>query len=133
MDFADVRACLEKDGWPIEVVSETTISSVFRGGGERKFTLFIHREAEYMTFAVIPFLHMPKEEDAAQAVAARLLRLNRDMNMAKFSTDEDDDVILSVEYRIEDLDPSEVRDAVDVLSFYAEKYRAELTTLAGAS
>ena len=36
------------------------------------------------------------------------------------------DVILSVEYPLADLDPSEVRDAVDVLSFYAEKYRAEV-------
>ena len=38
-------------------------------------------------------------------------------------------MVLSVEYPIEDLDPSEVRDAVDVLSFYAEKYRAEVHAL----
>src|SRR5262245_52173502 len=132
MDFAEVRACLEKDGWPIEVVSDTTIRSFFRGG-ERIFPLFIHRETDYMTFAVIPFLKLPREDDAVQAVLGRLLRLNRDMNMAKFSIDEDDDVVLSVEYRVEDLDPSEVRDAVDVLSFYAEKYRAELQGLAEPS
>ena len=51
--------------------------------------------------------------------------------MAKFSVDEDGDVILSVEYRIENLDPSEVRDALDVLSFYAEKYRADLQAVVG--
>jgi len=132
MEFADVRACLEKDGWPIEVLSDVTIRSFFRGG-ERIFPLFIHRESEYMTFAVIPFLKLPKDDEDVHAVLGRLLRLNRDMNMAKFSIDEDDDVVLSVEYRLEDLDPSEVRDAVDVLSFYAEKYRAELLTLAGPS
>ena len=46
--------------------------------------------------------------------------------MAKFSVDEDGDVVLSVEYPLADLDPSEVRDAIDVLSFYAEKYRVEV-------
>jgi hypothetical protein len=59
----------------------------------------------------------------------RLLKLNREINMAKFSIDEDGDVVLSVEYRIENLDESEVRDAVDVLVVYAEKYHAEVLSL----
>lgn len=132
MNFAEVRACLQKDGWPIEEVSENTIRSRFRGG-DRIFPVFIHLEPEYVTFAVIPFVKLPKELEIAQVVVERLLRLNRDMNMAKFSVDQDDDVVLSVEYRLEELDPSEVRDAVDVLSFYAEKYRAEVLTLTGGS
>jgi hypothetical protein len=41
-------------------------------------------------------------------------------------------VVLSVEYRLEDLDPSEVRDAIDVLSFYAEKYQPEMRRLAAS-
>jgi hypothetical protein len=48
------------------------------------------------------------------------------MNLAKFSVDEDGDVVLSVEYRRDDLDASEVRDALDVLSFYAEKHYPEI-------
>ena len=39
------------------------------------------------------------------------------------------DVVLSVEYPRAELDPSEVRDAVDVLSFYADKYVAQITEL----
>ncbi len=38
--------------------------------------------------------------------------------------------MLSVEYRLADLDPSEVRDAVDVVSFYADKYYEEVGRLA---
>lgn len=132
MNFADVRACLEKDGWPIEELSETTIRSRFRGG-DRIFPVFIHLEPEYVTFAVIPFVKLPRDLEAEQVVVERLLRLNRDMNMARFSVDEDGDVVLSVEYRLAELDPSEVRDAVDVLSFYAEKYRAEVLALMGES
>ena len=131
MNFTELRACLEKDGWPIEDVSETTLRSCFRGGG-RMFPVFIHREPEHVTFAVIPFLRLPEDDEVTgDAIVDRLLRLNREMNLAKFSVDEDGDVVLSVEYRLEDLDPSEVRDAIDVLSFYAEKYQPEMRLLVG--
>lgn len=128
MNFADVRACLEKDGWPIEVVSESTLRSRFRGG-ERIFPVFVHLEPSYVTFAVIPFARLPDDEEVAEEVIDHLLHQNREMNMAKFSVDEDGDVVLSVEYPIQDLDPSEVRDAIDVLSFYAGKYHAEVGEL----
>jgi hypothetical protein len=124
MTFDDVRACLEKDGWPIDLVSEVTLRSRFRCG-DRIYPVFVHLETEYATFAVIPFARLPADE-TGDLLAERLLEINREMNMAKFSVDEDGDVVLSVEYPLRDLDPSEVRDAVDVLSFYAEKYRGEV-------
>src|SRR5262249_5735325 len=96
---------------------------------DRIFQVFVHLEPEYVTFAVIPFVHLPPAEEG-EPMADRLLELNREMNMAKFSVDEDGDVLLSVEYPALDLDPSEVRDAVDGLSFYAEKYRREVEDLA---
>jgi Putative bacterial sensory transduction regulator len=126
MTLDDVRSCLEKDGWPVDVVSEVTMRSRFRSG-DRIFPVFVHLEPEYATFAVIPFARLPTDE-SGDVLADRLLVLNREMNLAKFSVDEDGDVILSVEYPLADLDPSEVRDAIDVLSFYAEKYRAEVQT-----
>jgi hypothetical protein len=128
MTFDEVRACLEKDGWPIDVVSEVTLRSRFRSG-DRIYPVFVHLEPQHATFAVIPFVRLPMDE-SGDLLAERLLEINREMNMAKFSLDEDGDVILSVEYPLGDLDPSEVRDAVDVLSFYAEKYRAEVQRMA---
>jgi hypothetical protein len=130
MTFDEVRACLERDGWPVDTVSDVTMRSRFRSG-DRIFPVYIHLEPGYVTFAVIPFSKLPHDE-VGDTMAERLLALNREMNLAKFSVDEDDDVVLSVEYPIEDLDPSEVRDAVDVLSFYAEKYRAEVHALSQA-
>ncbi len=131
MRFDELRACLEKDGWPVDVVSDVTMRSRFRSG-DRVFPLFVHLEPEYATFAVIPFARLPADE-GGDVLAERLLVLNREINLAKFSVDEDGDVILSVEYPLADLDPSEVRDAVDVLSFYAEKYRAEVEAAANSS
>jgi len=130
MKLADVKACLEGDGWPVEPLSEVTVRSRFRGN-DRVFPLFVHIEPPFITFAVIPFAKLPTDEGDAEALLKRLLRLNREINLAKFSVDDDGDVVLSVEYRLEDLDPSEVRDAVDVLSFYAGKHHGEVTSLAG--
>lgn len=128
MTFAELRAFLESAGWPLDELSQTTMRSRFRVG-DRVFHIFIHVEPRHVIFAVIPYAHMPDDQNDADVLAERLLRYNREMNMAKFSVDEDGDVVLSVEYRIDDLDPSEVRDALDVLTFHAEKYRGEVERL----
>ena len=125
MNFDEIRALLEKDGWPVEVMSASTMRSRFRGT-DRIFRLFVHLEELFVNLAVIPFARLPDDERAAVGLMKRLLQLNREINMAKFSVDEDGDVVLSVEYRLEHLDPSEVRDAVDVLSFYADKHFGEI-------
>ena len=67
-----------------------------------------------------------RHPDKAEKLYERLLHLNGEMLMSRFSLDEDGDVLLSVEFPIVDLDPSELRDALDVLSVYAARYHAEL-------
>jgi Putative bacterial sensory transduction regulator len=129
MTLDDIKACLEREGWPVEVVSPDTLRSDFQGGA-RVFPLFVRLTPPFVLFAVIPFVKLPLDPDEGESLLRRLLRLNREMNMAKLSADEDGDVILSVEYRIEDLDPSEVRDAVNALSFYASKHYDEVHELA---
>src|SRR5262249_46659724 len=61
MTFDDVRACREKDGWPIDVVSDVVLRSRFRCG-DRIYPVFVHLETEYATFAVIPFARLPSDE-----------------------------------------------------------------------
>ena len=129
MNLDEIRACLTADGWPVEVLSETAMQSKFRGKA-RIFPMLIHVDGTFVTFAVLPYARAPEDPDDAEDLLRRLLHLNRQMNLAKFSLDEDDDVVLSVEYRLADLDPSEVRDAVDVVSFYADKYHEEIGRLA---
>jgi len=129
MNLDEIRACLTADGWPVDVLSETTIQSRFRGKS-RIFPMLVHVDGAFVTFAILPYVRAPEDPDDADDLLRRLLRFNRQMNLAKFSMDEDGDVVLSVEYRLADLDPSEVRDAVDVVSFYADKYHAEVAELA---
>jgi hypothetical protein len=129
MTFEEIKTCLEREGWPVEIVSVDTMRSDFQGA-DRLFPLFVRLAPPFVLFAVIPFVRLPEELEDGDALVRRLLRLNREINMAKFSADEEGDVILGVEYRLEDLDPSEVRDAVNALSFYANKYYAEVQQLA---
>ncbi|MDI3286969.1 YbjN domain-containing protein [Polyangium sp. 15x6] len=130
MTLDEIRAVLEAQGWPVERLSEATLRSRFRSK-DRIFPLFVHLEPLFVTFAVIPYARLPEEPDTAEALMTRLLKLNREINLAKYSVDDDGDIILSVEYRIEHLDPSEIRDAVDVLSFYADKHHQDVHKLAG--
>ena len=129
MTLDEIGSCLTADGWPVEALSATTIQSRFRGKA-RIFPMLVHLDGAFVSFAVLPYAHAPDDADDAEDLLRQLLRYNRQMNLAKFSIDEDDDVVLSVEYRLADLDPSEVRDAIDVVSFYADKYYEEVAKLA---
>lgn len=129
MTLEEIRTCLHADGWPVEAISPTTLQSRFRGKA-RIFPMLVHLSEKLVTFAVLPYAHAPEDAEDAEDLLKQLLRYNRQMNLAKFSLDEDDDVVLSVEYRLADLDPSEVRDAVDMVSFYADKYYEEVGKLA---
>ena len=132
MKLDEIGTCLAADGWPVEVLSETTVQSRFRGK-TRVFPMLVHTDGAFVTFAVLPYARAPEEPEDADELLRQLLRWNRQMNLAKFSIDEDDDVVLSVEYRLADLDPSEIRDAVDVVSFYADKYHDEVGALLAAA
>jgi hypothetical protein len=69
----------------------------------------------------------PTENQAA--VHRRLLEVNWILNGCKFAVDEDGDVILLTELLAEDLDPSELRQAVGAIVDASEQYYEELTGL----
>ena len=81
-------------------------------------------------FAVLPFLRSPEAQETADALYEKLLELNQQLMMAKFSIDDDLDIALSVEYPTADLDRSELDDALDTLTYYADKHYLELKALA---
>jgi hypothetical protein len=78
---------------------------------------------------VLPIVRLPADDSKADLLYKRLLKLNGEILLARFSLDEDGDVILSVELPVTDLDASEIRDALDVLSVYAERHQGELRQL----
>jgi hypothetical protein len=130
MNFEQIVEYLETNGWPVERLGEQTARSRFTGDA-RSFPFFVHTDSTYLTLLCVPYARLPVEEPRAKALMDRLLHMNRDLNMAKFAVDDDGDVVLAVDYPLADLDESEVRDALDMLSYYANKHWVEVNALAG--
>lgn len=129
VDQGAIEALLQAGGWPCDRITDDTWRSHFRGR-RASFPFLVRWDPEgYLTFAIVPFLKSPEEQDKAEALYAKLLELNHALLMAKFSIDDDLDVVLSVEYPVEELDKSEFVDALDVLGYYADEHYDELRAL----
>lgn len=130
LDATGVATLLARGGWPCARVAEGMWRSVFQGRGA-SFPFFVRVDpAGWVAFAIVPFLKSPSEQPKATQLYSRMLELNHQLLMAKFSIDDDLDVVLSVEYPTAELDESEFVDALDVLSYYAERHYDELRSLA---
>jgi hypothetical protein len=124
-----VASLLRGGGWPCDQITPDTWRSHFRGKRSSfPFLVRIDRNG-YITFAIVPFLKSPENAPKAAQLYRRLLELNQDLLMAKFSIDDDLDVVLSVEYPTRELDKSEFDDALDVMSYYADRHYEELRQL----
>ena len=131
LDANTVRELLERGKWPCDRIAPDTWRSHFRGK-RASFPFYVRiDDAGYVNFAIVPFLKSPEEPEAQHKLHTRLLELNHQLLMAKFSIDDDLDVLLSVEYPTAELDESEFTDALDVLGYYADRHYDELRALRG--
>ena len=129
LDPSTIRTILEEGGWPCDQINDDTWRSHFRGKNA-SFPFFVRIDPEgYLCFAIVPFLRSPEDQDQSAKLYERLLQLNQTLLMAKFSIDDDLDIVLSVEYPSKELDRSEFDDALDVLSYYADRHYDELRAL----
>jgi hypothetical protein len=124
-DVAKIEGHLKELGWPVIALTPGTWRSSFRGKAG-VFPLVIQVDDGWCRLMVLPIVRLPSDPDKAEKLYFKLLKLNGELLLARFSLDEDGDVILSVELPVSDLDPSEIRDALDVLSVYSERHQGEL-------
>lgn len=127
-----VEEYLHKDGWPFERVTDgnaPTWRSGFRGE-VAPFRFYVRLTTNWVFFIVAPFVLQVKDEANGAGLYKRLLRLNQDMTLAKFALDRDEDVVLTVEFPTENIKYSEFKDALDVLSYYADRHYLEVLNLA---
>ena len=92
--------------------------------------VFVRLTDDWLVASVVPFL--ATKGDNSFELVRWLLRQNRDLNQARFATDEDGDVVLSVELPTESLDPGEIKSTFENLLAYAVEHRATLRRAAGA-
>ncbi len=131
LDLASLEALLQASGWPCQRLTSDTLRTHVQGSA-RIFPLLARLEPSgYLVLAIVPYLKSPQERGRAAALYRRLLELNRSLWMAKFSIDDDLDVVLSAEYPLAELDRSEFDDALDAISYYADRYYTELKGLCG--
>jgi hypothetical protein len=124
-----VASLLREGGWPCDPITPDTWRSRFHGT-RLNLPFFVRLDRNgYITFAIVPFLKSPESTPKAAQLYRRLLELNQDLILAKFSIDDDLDVVLSVEYPTRELDKSEFDDALDAMSYYADRYYDELRQL----
>lgn len=122
-----IEEFLTRDDWPYERLDTNTWRSGFRGESSN-FRFFIRLTENWIFFTIVPFVPSKRSYNEAK-LYKRLLELNREINLAKFALDDDSDVVLTVELPAEGVGFSEFKDALDALSFYADRYYLEILGL----
>lgn len=112
---------------PTPIANDTWRAHLHAAG--RTFPLLVRTHEGYVTFAIVPLLKTPEDGMHAAKLYNELLRLNHVLMFAKFSIDDDLDIVLSVEYPLGQLDPSEVTDALAALGHYADQHFTALTQI----
>lgn len=120
----------EQYGWTFSHEEGSSDWNTGFRGDVHSFRIFVRLTDNWVYFTIIPFIVGPKNPECKQRLYWHLLRLNRDVNMAKFALDEDDDVLLTVELPCESLDYSEFSDALGALCYYADDTYVEMLNIA---
>lgn len=139
MTFEQVVAYMTAQGWPIDRLGDNAFRSSFRvldaddeAEDKRAYTVLGQVESTYFVLLALPLARLSTDENVSEQLMERLLELNEQILFAKFSVDEDADVILSVEIPVADMSESQLQDALDVLAYYTNEYGRELQKMAEA-
>lgn len=124
-----IDSFFEQYEWTYERSGEDIWLTGFRGDVS-SFRIFLKVTEHWVYFTIAPFVVAPKDEACSSRLNWHMLRLNRDINLAKFCLDADGDVVLTVELPTENLDYSEFSDALGALCHYADDTYLEILTLA---
>ena len=124
-----IETYFEQYGWSYERTGESDFRTGFRGD-KSLFRIMVRLTENWVYFSISPFVVAPQDAACEHRLYRHLLRLNQEINMAKFTIDEDGDVILTVELPAENLDYNEFSDALGALSYYADDNYKRIFVLA---
>ena len=127
IDGATVEKFFEQMGWNYTRLDDNAWRMGVRGR-LRDFTIVV-RLIEAWLLIQTGLLNEPNP-GCHQQLYQHLLRLNFQMNMAKFGLGSDGEIVLMVEMPIEELNFSEFQTGLLALSTYAERYFLEIANLA---
>ena len=124
-----IEEYFQKYQWSYTRSSETTWITGVRTSVS-SFRIFIRITEHWIYFVINPFVVSPAKVEDRLRLYYHILRLNLDMNMAKFGLDSDGDIFLSVELPTENFLYTHFSDALNGISHHAERLYSEIFNLA---
>jgi hypothetical protein len=112
-------------GWTFETLQDGVWRTGFRGENGF-FTIFIRLTDAWLYMTISPFVPAPTDEICKVQAFEAMLHFNRDMNLAKFVLDEDEDITLTVELPIAALLYPVFAEGLTALAYYADDVHDEM-------
>jgi hypothetical protein len=122
VEVEDIEDFFAIYGWQFERRSEGLYRTGFVGDFGH-YEIWIRVSDAWVYFTISPYYRAPEGETVSDVILALLLRANYDLNLAKFTLDEDGEVQLTVELPREGFAYSHFADALTALSYYADQWR----------
>lgn len=115
-------------GWSFETLGPGLWRTGFRG--DHAFhTIFVRLTEGWLYMTISPFVTAPADDTCQRHTYEAMLQFNREMNLAKFVLDEDNDVTLTVELPIAAMNYTVFAEALTALAYYADDAYPELLDL----
>jgi hypothetical protein len=130
VDAETIESYFVRYGWRYDRLDDTHFMTGFKSEVTDGFGIYVTLAPNWVYFAISPFVEAPDDLECERKLYQHLLRLCQQMNMAKFTVDDDKDVILAVELPRENLDFSEFSDALGALTYYADQTYVTVHALA---
>jgi Putative bacterial sensory transduction regulator len=116
-------------GWSFETLEDGIWRTGFKGENGF-FTIYLRLTENWLYMSISPYVPQPEEERARVHTMEAMLHFNREMNLAKFVLDEDDDVTLTVELPVGALTYPIFAEGLTALAYYADDIYTDLLELA---
>ena len=124
----ELQGYFTRYGWQFERRTDELFRTGFVGDTGH-YEVWLRTTENWVFFTINPYLKKPKASDFEADVFEHMLRLNHEVNLAKFLVDDDGDIALSVELPRDGFQYSHFADALTALSHYADEHRVTFEAL----
>ena len=116
-------------GWSFETIGDGVWRTGFKGENGF-FTIYMRLTDAWLYMTISPFVPAPELEKTRVHTMEAMLHFNREMNLAKFVLDEDEDVTLTVELPVSALRYEVFAEGLTALAYYADDIYLDMLELA---
>jgi Putative bacterial sensory transduction regulator len=124
-----VETYFSEYGWTFETLGPGVWRTGFRGDYSF-FTIFLRLTDTWLYMTITPFVPAPEDRECRHHTYEAMLYFNREMNLAKFALDEDNDVTLTVELPVTGLSFEVFSEGLTALAYYADDSHPEMLEIA---